>query len=124
MASLTSGDLAAAASPAPPPQDDATDKSKKYDLLVKGGTVIDPAQNLRALLDVAVKNGKIAEVSANIPENQAELVFPAKDRFVTPGLIDLHVHCYHGVTSAAPPAKTDLENSRRVIIIQASHQKL
>lgn len=48
-------------------------------------------------MDVAVKDGKIAEVSANISESRASNVVSAKDRIVTPGLIDIHVHVYEGV---------------------------
>jgi dihydroorotase len=69
------------------------------DLLIQGGTVIDPAQHLHAELDVAVKEGKILEVSANFPEDRARKVISAKGRIVTPGLIDVHVHIYEGVGS-------------------------
>jgi dihydroorotase len=67
------------------------------DLLIKGGTVIDPGQKLHAPLDVAVKGKKILAVSENFPEDQARRVVSAKNRIVTPGLIDLHVHCFDGV---------------------------
>jgi dihydroorotase len=72
---------------------------QSFDLLIKGGTVIDPAQHLHAPLDVAVKGGKILEVSRDIPESRALAVYSAKDRIVTPGFIDLHVHCFDGVGS-------------------------
>lgn len=72
-----------------------TDKS--YDLLIKGGTVIDPGQKLSGEFDVAINDGKIIKVSPDIPESQARVVFSAKDRIITPGMIDLHVHCYYGV---------------------------
>jgi dihydroorotase len=67
------------------------------DLLIKGGTVIDPSQHLHAPLDVAVKDGKILEISQDIREARAQRVFSAKDKIVTPGFIDLHVHCYEGI---------------------------
>jgi dihydroorotase len=66
------------------------------DLLLKGGTVIDPGQRMHAVMDVAVKNGKILEVSQNIAENRAVRVISAKGRIVTPGLIDVHVHAFDG----------------------------
>ena len=69
------------------------------DLLIKGGTVIDPGQHFHAPLDVAVKGGKILQVSRDIPENLALAVYSAKDKIVTPGFIDLHVHCFDGVGS-------------------------
>jgi dihydroorotase len=83
-----------------PPQEEESKKLKKYDLLIKGGTVVDPSQNLHAQLDVAVTNGKIAEVAPNIAEDQAQEVYWAKDRIVTPGLIDIHVHVYEGYGEA------------------------
>jgi dihydroorotase len=67
------------------------------DLLIKGGTVIDPGQHLHGLLDVAVKDGKILAVSRDIPEDRAKNVISAKDKIVTPGFIDIHVHCFDGV---------------------------
>ncbi len=79
---------------APPPQK-APDQ--RYDLLIQGGTVVDPGQGLHTLLDVAVKDGKIAAIAANIPADRAATVVSAKDKIVTPGFIDSHVHCYDGV---------------------------
>jgi dihydroorotase len=67
------------------------------DVLIKGGTVIDPAQNLHAALDVAVKDGKILELSPDIPAARAVRVVSAKGKIVTPGLIDVHVHVFEGV---------------------------
>lgn len=66
------------------------------DLLIKGGTVVDPGQHLHAQMDVAIKNGKILEVSSNFSEERSHTVVFAKDKIVTPGLIDLHVHCFDG----------------------------
>jgi dihydroorotase len=68
-----------------------------YDLIVKGGRVIDPAQNIDAVMDVAVAGGKIAKVAANIPSSEAGKVVDAAGKLVTPGLIDLHTHVYDGV---------------------------
>lgn len=69
------------------------------DLLIKGGTVIDPSQQLHAPMDVAVKDRKIFEVARDIPESRALQVYSAKDRVVTPGWIDLHTHCNDGVAT-------------------------
>ena len=71
--------------------------NQTFDLLIEGGTVIDPAQNIHASLDVAIKNGKIAEVSKDIPKERALKVVSAKEKIVTPGFIDVHAHCYDGV---------------------------
>jgi dihydroorotase len=79
-----------------PPQ--ATQRAdEKFDLLIKGGTVIDPGRQLHASMDVAVLNGKIQEMSADIAESRALRVISAKGKIVTPGLIDIHQHCYDGV---------------------------
>jgi dihydroorotase len=70
-----------------------------YDLLLKGGTVIDPAQDLRGVLDVAVQDGKIARVAANIAKSEARRVIDVPGKTVTPGLIDLHTHVFDGVAA-------------------------
>ncbi|MBM3241693.1 amidohydrolase/deacetylase family metallohydrolase [Candidatus Poribacteria bacterium] len=71
----------------------------KYEFVIKGGTVIDPGQNLHGILDVALANGKIAALESDIPATQAQLVVEASGKLVTPGLIDLHTHIYWGATS-------------------------
>jgi dihydroorotase len=94
---LAAGSLGAAGTPAVLPGQAAGHVHlPDCDLLVKGGTVVDPGQKLHTPLDVAVKDGKILEVSPDIPESRALKVFPAKNRLVTPGFIDLHVHCFDG----------------------------
>src|SRR2546427_10497147 len=70
-----------------------------YDLLLKGGSVIDPAQNLRGSLDVAVQDAKIAKVAANIPAAEARRVIHVPGKTVTAGLIDLHTHVFDGVAA-------------------------
>ena len=70
-----------------------------YDLLLKGGTVLDPAQDMRGALDVAVQDGKIAGVAANIPASEARRVIHVPGKTVTPGLIDLHTHVFDGVAA-------------------------
>jgi dihydroorotase len=77
----------------------------EYDLLIKGGTVIDPAQGLHSTLDVAIANGKVAKLSPDIPVAKARKVLSAKQRIVTPGLIDIHVHVFEGV--GAPGVNAD-----------------
>ena len=65
-------------------------------VLVKGGTVIDPVQGLNGVLDVALREGKVAEVGSSISANSSEEVFDASGLIVVPGLIDLHVHAFWG----------------------------
>jgi urease alpha subunit len=93
-ASVVSGKGSSASEPSTPPS--PPNGTEKWDLVIKGGTVIDPGQHLHALLDVAVNNGRVVEVSKDIPESRARQVFPAQNMIVTPGLIDLHVHCFDG----------------------------
>ena len=68
-----------------------------YDLLLKGGTVVDPAQGLNARRDVAISEGRIAALG-DIPTTEAKRVVDVSDRYVIPGLVDLHVHAYWGST--------------------------
>src|SRR5271167_3458415 len=72
--------------PAPPPQDMGAALSQSRDLLIKGGTVVDPSQNLHALLDVAVKDGKILQIAPDIPADGSQTLISAKGKIVTPGL--------------------------------------
>jgi dihydroorotase len=67
---------------------------KPYDLVIRGGRVIDPAQKLDAVRDVAVRDGKIAAIEPEIPAAPARKVLSAAGRLVTPGLIDLHTHVF------------------------------
>ena len=64
----------------------------KYDLVIKGGRVLDASQRIDRLMDVAVKDGKIAALETSIPASDAGEIFDAKDRLVTPGLVDIHAH--------------------------------
>jgi len=88
---------ALSASPPSPTQGGQDAAAQDCDLLIKGGTVIDPGENLHASLDVAVKDGKILELSPDIPPARALRVVSAKNKIVTPGLIDVHVHVFEGV---------------------------
>lgn len=68
---------------------------QQYDLLLKGGRVVDPANGVDALRDVAIAGGKIAEVAAGIDPAQARRVLNVEGLIVTPGLVDIHVHLFH-----------------------------
>lgn len=65
-----------------------------HDLVIKGGRVIDPSQDLDAVLDVAVTSGKIAQIAPDIPAGQARRVISMPGKIVTPGLIDVHTHVF------------------------------
>ena len=71
----------------------------KYDLLIKGGTVVDPSQGLAARRDVAMAQGKVAAVEPSIDAGEAAEVLDAEGLIVTPGLVDLHVHAYWGAST-------------------------
>jgi dihydroorotase len=67
-----------------------------YDLLLKGGHVIDPRNGINAVRDVGITGGKIAAVAENIPAAQAKRTVDVSGLHVTPGLVDIHVHVYTG----------------------------
>jgi dihydroorotase len=70
----------------------------RFDLLIKGGIVLDPHAGVHEPLDVAIQAGQIAEVAAHIPVGAARQTIDAAGTHVVPGLIDLHTHIYPGVT--------------------------
>ncbi len=65
-----------------------------YDLLIKGGHVIDPKNGISAVRDVAIAKGRIAAVEQNIPATSARRVVDASGLYVAPGLVDIHVHVF------------------------------
>lgn len=71
-------------------------QAQSYDMLLKGGHVIDPKNDIDSPMDVAIKDGVIARVAENISLSDAERVVDANGLFVTPGLIDIHSHHFHG----------------------------
>jgi len=70
--------------------------AQTYSIVIKGGHVIDPKNNIDAVMDIAIKDGKIALLAKNIDEKEGKQVINAKDMYVTPGIIDIHVHVYYG----------------------------
>jgi len=67
----------------------------QYDFLLQGGHVIDPANHINQKLDVAVTGTRIARVGPEIDPRLARAVINATDLYITPGLVDIHVHVYH-----------------------------
>lgn len=65
-----------------------------YELLLKGGHVIDPHNNIDGTMDLAISKGKIAAVATDIPVAQSEKVIDLTGLYVTPGLVDIHCHLY------------------------------
>lgn len=70
--------------------------AQEIDLLLKGGHVIDPKNNIDAILDVAISNNKIYLVAKDIAADKAKKVVNVAGLYVTPGLIDMHVHVFLG----------------------------
>jgi len=68
----------------------------RYDLLIRGGHVIDPKNKIDGPSDVAIKDGAIAAVGKSIDPGLATRVVDASGHYVTPGLVDMHVHLYTG----------------------------
>ena len=69
----------------------------RFDLLIRGGTVVDPAQGIHGKRDVGIKDGRIAAVDEGLASTEDDQVIDATGLLVTPGLIDLHTHIYHRV---------------------------
>ena len=69
---------------------------QEYDVIIKGGMVIDPKNNINATMDVAIADGKIAAVAASIEAAKAKSIINAQGLIVTPGIIDIHGHHFYG----------------------------
>jgi dihydroorotase len=78
------------------PQFAAKAQSPHFDLLLKSGHVIDPANEIDKFMDVAISAGKIAAVAENLPAREAGKVVDVSGLYVTPGLIDIHAHVGRG----------------------------
>jgi len=96
-ATATTGSLPVAVRAAMGPND-------KFDLLIKGGEVLDPSQNLRGMRDIGIRNGVVEAVQPDIPAERALKVLSATGRLVTPGLVDLHAHTFPYGSAIGIPA--------------------
>jgi dihydroorotase len=76
----------------------------KYDLVIKGGEVLDPSQKLRGIRDIGIRFGVVEAIEPVIPAERALRVLDAGGRLVTPGLIDLHAHVYPYGSAIGIPA--------------------
>ncbi len=73
--------------------------SQPYSIVIKGGHVIDPKNNISDVFDIAITDGKIAAVAKNIDASKALQVINAKGLYVTPGLVDIHTHNFAGTNA-------------------------
>jgi dihydroorotase len=71
-------------------------KAQTYSIVIKGGHVIDPKNNINDVMDIAVKDGRISLIAKNIDAKEGIQVVNAEGLYVTPGLIDIHVHVFNG----------------------------
>ena len=69
-----------------------------YDLILKGGTVIDPSTQRNGVMDIAIQDGKFASIATGITDDTAQVI-DVKGKIVTPGIIDVHVHVLEGVNA-------------------------
>lgn len=89
-----------------------------HDLILKGGRVVDPAQGLDAVRDVAFADGRVAEIAEHITPGGAQ-VRDVSGLIVSPGLIDLHTHVYWGGTSLGVDAETIARRSGTTTFVDA-----
>lgn len=75
---------------------------QNYSIVIKGGHVIDPKNNINEIMDIAVNGDKIIRVAKNIDSKSAAQVVNAAGLLVTPGLIDIHSHNFHGIRAGDP----------------------
>ena len=82
----------------------AMSPNDKFDLVIRGGEVIDPSQSLRGKRDIGIRFGVIEALEANIPSERSLLSIDASGKLVTPGLVDLHAHVFpYGSAIGIPP---------------------
>jgi dihydroorotase len=82
-----------------------------YELIVRGGRVLDPSQDVDGVMDLAFSGGKVAALGSNLEAGPKSMVRDARGLIVTPGLIDLHTHVYWGGTSLGIDADEFCRNS-------------
>ena len=99
--------------------------AQTYSVVIKGGHVIDPKNNINEIMDVAINEGKIVQVAKSIDPKGAVQVVNAKGMYVTPGLIDIHTHVFFGTNldqtysngpNALPPDAFTFRNGVTTIV--------
>src|ERR1051325_3221069 len=82
----------------------AMGENDKFDLVIKGGDVLDPSQNLRGRRDIGIRYGIIEALESDIPAARALRLLDAGGKLVTPGLVDLHTHVFPYGSAIGIPA--------------------
>ncbi len=111
-AAAASGGLASAARAAMGPND-------KFDLVIKGGEVLDPSQSLRAKRDLGIRFGLIEAIEADIPAARALRSIDAGGKLVLPGLVDLHAHTYPYGSAIGIPADETVPFAGTTTVVSA-----
>lgn len=91
----------------------------KFDLVIKGGELIDPAQSLRGKRDIGIRWGVVEAIEADIPAARAMRTIDASGKIVTPGLIDLHSHVYPYGSAIGIPADELVERQCTTTVVSA-----
>jgi dihydroorotase len=91
----------------------------KFDLVIKGGDVLDPSQSLRGKRDVGIRWGVIEAVEADISAGRASRTIDASGKLVTPGLVDLHCHVYPYGSAIGNPADELVERQCTTTVVSA-----
>ena len=76
-------------------------RSDRYDILLKAGHVLDPKNDVDAVRDIAVRNGRIVAIGENLSDSDAKITLDVAGLYVTPGLIDLHFHAFAGTENGS-----------------------
>jgi dihydroorotase len=95
------------------------DPNGPFDLVIRGGEVIDPSQSLRARRDVGIRSGRIAAVAPELPIAQAKQTVDASGKLVLPGLVDLHAHTFPYGSAIGIPADETVPFSGVTTVVSA-----
>lgn len=108
---------AAAITAATGPARAAMGPNDKFDLVIKGGELIDPSQSLRGKRDIGIRWGVVEAVEADIPAARTQRLIDASGKIVTPGLIDLHCHVYPYGSAIGIPADELVERQCTTTVV-------
>src|SRR5271170_1070934 len=110
---------AALSGPLTSPSMAAMGPADKFDLVIKGGDVLDPSQSLRGKRDIGIRWGVIEAVETEIPAARAAKTIDASGKLVTPGLVDLHCHVYPYGSAIGIPADEFVQFQGTTTVVSA-----